>query len=141
MKAVLLAAVVLALTCSAAMAGGIPVIPIEGADVGLAYWSFPANDNMGVLLQLTAHPYKHTGVDTPTSWANLDDWAKSNLGIDVPFQGDARTFIAPLGLGLSEAVKVGTVYKVPIRLGTGWVTGPENGWGWFVKTDALSASF
>jgi len=142
MKYVLLCAVLLCCCCCCIEADAAPGIPIAGADVGLSYWNFPANDNVGTFLQVTLHPYDPaSGPGSPTSLADLDDWAKANLGFDIPFEGDTSTVLRPLGMGVSECLQVGTVFKVPVRFGGGWVTGTGNGWGWFLKTDALSASF
>ena len=131
MRTILLAVVVLALTCGAASAAG---INIEGADVGPAYWtSITTGEAITIPLQITLHPYPQTGPDVPTSLADLDDWAKANLGIDIPFEGDPDTFLKPLGVGVSECVKVGTLVKVPLRAGAGWHTILK--WSVFVKSD------
>ena len=131
MRTILLAMVVLALTCGVASAGG---INIEGADVGPAYWtSITTGEAITIPLQITLHPYPQVGPDTPSSLANIDDWAKANLGIDIPFEGDPNTFLKPLGVGVSECVKVGTLVKVPIRAGAGWHTVLK--WSVFLKSD------
>jgi len=135
MRLILMAAVVLALCVAPAMAG--TGINIEGADVGPAYWtSLSTGETVGPILQVTLHPYPQVGPDVPTSLADLDDWAKANLGIDFPFEGDPNTFLKPLGVGVSECVKVGTLIKVPVRAGVGWHTLLR--WSAFVKSDIVS---
>jgi len=123
--------VIVALLATSATAGVAAGIPIEGADVGPAYWlSLDRTDADGekrdavlAKLQLTLKPYNLDGPDTPTNLGELDGWAKANLGIDIPFEGDEVTFLRPRGIGVSEAVKIGTIAKVPIRVGIGWLSG------------------
>jgi len=120
-KMTLLVVALLCLVSTPALATGISV---AGADVGPAYWQ-PISGDEAVLapLQLTLKPFNQEGPDTPTSLDEIVPWALANFGVDIPFQGDSETFLRPLGLGVSESVKVGSVAKVDIRAGVGWLTG------------------
>lgn len=110
------------------MAAGIPV---EGAEIGPGYWlplggkdaDGEKRDAVLAPLQLTLKPYNLDGPDTPTNMDEIVPWAKANLGIDIPFEGDSTTFLRPRGVGVSEAIRIGTVAKVPIRVGIGWLSG------------------
>lgn len=136
MRSLLILVVLLALAAPA-FAVGMGGIPIAGADLSPAAWSAIDGSSTSVELTLTAHPYSQVGQpDTPTSLGDFLPWAKANLGIDVPFEGDAQTLLRPKGVGVSEAVKVGTVFKVPIRAGIGWLGG--TGTCVFVKTVGIS---
>jgi len=134
MRVVMLAAVVLALCAGPAMAA--PGIPLEGVDV--SYTAFnPIGDGDSLTLPtLTLRIYANRGPATPTTWGNVDDWAKSNLGIEVPFEGDAHSLIRARGIGLSEAVQISTVQSTPIRAGIAWVSGA--GTCLFVRIEALA---
>ena len=132
-RMLLLCVVLFCFCCGHAEAG----INITGADVGPAYWtSITSGEAITIPLQITLHVYPQVGPDTPTSLADLDDWAKANLGIDIPFEGDPDTFLKPLGVGISECIKVGTLVKVPIRAGAGWHTILK--WSVFVKSDLVT---
>jgi hypothetical protein len=111
-------------------------IPIAGADVGVAYWNAIGTGETIPALTLTLHPYsKESGPATPTKVAEILPWAKANLGIDVPFEGDDTTLLRPLGIGVSEAITVGTIQSIPIRAGIGWLGG--TGTCWFVRTTLI----
>jgi len=134
MRLFLLAAVVLALCAAPAMADS--GIPIEGIDVTYTAFNPIGGGDSLTLPTLTLHPYADRGPATPTTWENLDDWAKSNLGIEVPFEGDAHTLIRARGVGLSEAVQITTVRTTPIRAGIAWVTGA--GTCVFIRAEAFA---
>jgi len=112
-------------------------IPLEGADVGPAVITPLGDDDPFVALDITLHPFKPSEkrVDTPTNLNEVLAWSKDNLGVDIPFEGDADTLIKPLGLGVSEAVKVGTVGGAPVRFGLVYLFGRDA--AYFIKTDLV----
>ena len=131
--AMVVAVLALMLACGSAQAAG---IPIQGADVGVGYWNSIGTGQTLAVLTLTLHPYDpKAGPATPTSLKDILPWAKANLGVDFPFEGDEQTFLRPLGVGVSESIQVGTIAKIPVRMGIGWVGGV--GTCWYAKTDLL----
>jgi len=126
-------ALALGLGAVGAQAGG---IPIEGADIGPAHWAPITGGESHTVLQITLHPFSQEGPDTPTTLTDIKPWAVKNFGIDIPFEGSAESFVKPIGIGVSESVKVGTVAQVPVRGGIGYLTG--TGVCVFVKSDMIS---
>ena len=135
---VVMVVVVLAigLWAGGAQAAGIIGIPIEGMDVSYTVYNPIGEGDSLTLPTLTLHPYKDTGPATPTTLDNLDDWAKSNLGLEIPFEGDAHTLLRPRGIGVSEAAQITTIQSVPIRAGVAWITGA--GMCLFIRAEAIS---
>jgi len=130
---VLMAVVLFA--CGSAQAAGILGIPIEGVDVSYTVYN-PIGDGDSVTLPTASlHPYPDVGPPSPTALGDLDDWAKSNLCIELPFEGDEHTVLRPRGIGLSEAVQITTIQTVPIRAGIAYITGA--GTCVFVRAEAF----
>jgi len=124
MKTMLLVVAVLGMTVGLCGVGQAAGIPIAGADVGPAYW-LPIDGEDAILapLQLTLKPFSTEGPDTPTNVNEILPWAVANFGVDLPFEGNTETFLRPLGIGVSESIKVGTIATVDLRAGIGYLGG------------------
>lgn len=131
MRLLLILVVLLALAAPA-MAAGI-TIP-AGLDVGIANYIPMDSDRDSVgKLTLTLMPFpKAKQVDAPTSFSEILPWAKANLGIPVPFEGDAQNVVRPVGVGISEQVRLGSIGPGIIRAGVGWTN--QTKWAWIVPS-------
>jgi len=124
----------LALCAVPAQAGGLTVP--AGTDVGMARWASLVHNVPAVwVLDITYRPMAGPGPDTPTSWRELLPWAKVNFGIDAAFDGSPSEFMGWRGGGFSEAAKVGSIRKAPIRAGLGYLN--TSGLCYFVKAGAI----
>ena len=132
---VVLALLMLVAAASAAQAGPLG-IPVEGAEVSYTIYNPIGSGESLTLPTLTLRPYKNTGPATPGKLSELLPWAKSNLGVELPFEGDETTLLRPRGLGISEAVQVGSAGGLPVRAGIAWVSGA--GTCLFVRAAVLS---
>ena len=133
---VVLALVLFLAVTSSVHAAGLAGIPIAGADISYTAYNPIGSGESLMLPTLTLRPYTDVGPATPGKLEELLPWAKSNLGIEVPFEGDATTLLRPRGIGISEAIQVGSAGGVPVRAGIAWVSGA--GTCLFVRAAVLS---
>jgi hypothetical protein len=117
---VLLVAVMLVALVVPAQAGGIP-IP-EGLSVGMSRWAPLVSDVPAEWAMIMGYKVsRKPGPDTPTQWAEFWPWAQANFQLNAAFAGTPQDFMAWRGGGFSEAVKIGSIRKAPIRGGIGYL--------------------
>ncbi|HUW14702.1 MAG TPA: hypothetical protein VM537_33590 [Anaerolineae bacterium] len=98
-------------------------IPINGYEVSYTAYNPIGGGDTLTLPTLTLRPFSDEGPATPGELGEVLPWLKSNLGVEVPFEGDDTTLLRPRGIGVSEAVRVGSAGGVPVRAGIAWVSG------------------
>lgn len=131
MLRMLLLAVLLLLVVPSVAQASMLNLSLEGADVGPAVFAPLGDEDSFVAMDLTLHPFPQEGPATPTNTSEIIPWLTANLGIDIPFEGDEKTLLKPLGIGISEQVQIGSVLNVPIRAGVAWLT--DTGTSFFLK--------
>jgi len=98
-------------------------IPIEGLEVSYTAYNPIRGGDSVFLPTLTLRPFPDEGPGTPGTLGEVLPWLKSNLGIELPFEGDETTLLRLRGVGVSEAVECGSLGGVPVRAGIAWVSG------------------